>query len=243
MAKAPLAVILQQVRSFAACREQPGGSDGELLRAFLDSGNEPAFEEIVRRHGAMVLGVCRRTLGSLPDAEDAFQATFLVLLRRAASVRQASSLASWLHGVARRVAADARRAATRRQHRERQALPGLPPDPATRAALREVCLVLEEEVSRLPATYLEPFVLCYLEQLSCAEVAARLNLNEPAVRNRLSRARKMLRLRLTRRGVSLGAALAAAALVAGGAAAAVPTSLLGSTLKAAAHRAAGGRLV
>jgi RNA polymerase sigma factor (sigma-70 family) len=238
MIETPLTMILRQVRSFAAGREQSGRSDGELLRVFLDSGHESAFEEIVRRHGAMVLGVCRRSLGSLPDAEDAFQATFLLLLRRASSVRKANSLASWLHGVARRVAADARRATTRRQIHERQALPGHAPDPADRAALREVCLVLEEEISRLPATCREPFVLCCLEQLSCAEVAARLNLNEPAVRNRLSRARKMLRLRLTRRGVSLSAAFAAAALVAGGA---VPTSLRGSTMTAAAHLAAGGR--
>ncbi len=242
MANAPLTVILRQLRSFAAGREQSGRTDGELLRAFLDSGHEPAFEEIVRRHGAMVLGVCRRSLGSLPDAEDAFQATFLLLLRRASSVRKTSSLASWLHGVARRVAADARRATIRRQNHERQAPPGHSPDPANQAALREVCLVLEEEISRLPATCREPFVLCCLEQLSCTEVAARLNLNEPAVRNRLSRARKMLRLRLTRRGVSLSAAFAAAALVTGGAGGAVPTSLLGSTMKAAAHLAAGGTL-
>jgi RNA polymerase sigma factor (sigma-70 family) len=208
-----------------------------LLRAFLDSGHELAFEEIVRRHGAMVLGVCQRSLGSLPDAEDAFQATFLLLLRRASSVRKANSLASWLHGVARRVAADARRAAIRRQNHERQASPRHAPDPANRVALREVCLVLEEEIGRLPATCREPFVLCCLEKLSCAEVAARLNLNEPAVRNRLCRARKMLRRRLNRRGVSLGAA--SASLVAGGA---VPPSLLGSTMKAAVHLAAGATL-
>src|SRR5207342_2343321 len=97
-------------------------------------------------------------------AEDAFQATFLLLLRRASSVRRAGSLASWLHGVARRVAADAQRASRRRQSHERQARPGHAPDPANRAALREVCLVLEEEISRLPATYRESFVLCCLEQ-------------------------------------------------------------------------------
>src|SRR5262249_45945478 len=162
-----------------------------------------AFEEIVRRHGAMVLGVCRRCLGSLHDAEDAFQATFLLLLRRASSVRKANSLAGWLHGVARRVAADARRATRRRTTHERQAPAAGPPDRGNRAALREVCLILEEEISCLPGASREPFVLCCLQGLSCAEVAARLNLNEPAVRNRLSRARKVLRLRLTRRGVSL----------------------------------------
>jgi RNA polymerase sigma factor (sigma-70 family) len=242
MAKPPLTVILQQIRSLAVRGEQPGGSDGELLRAFLESGHEPAFEEIVRRHGPMVLGVCRRSLGSLPDAEDAFQATFLLLLRRASSVRKESSLAGWLHGVARRVAADARRASRRRQHHERQAPVGGPPNPADRAALREVCLILEEEVSRLPATAREPFVLCCLEGLSCAEVAGRLSLNEPAVRNRLSRARKMLRLRLARRGVSLSAAFAAAALAPGGASGAVPQSLLVGAVKGAAHLAAGGAL-
>jgi RNA polymerase sigma factor (sigma-70 family) len=242
MTRAPLTTILRQVRSLAACREQAGRSDGELLRAFLDSGHGPAFEEIIRRHGAMVLGVCRRSLARLPDAEDAFQATFLLLLRRASSVRKQSSLASWLHGVARRVAADARRSARRRQHHERQAPPGHTSDPESRAALREVCLVLEEEVSRLPASCREAFVLCCLEHLSCTEVAARLSLNEPAVRNRLSRARKLLRVRLARRVVSLGAAFAAAATVAGGAGAVAPKSLLGSTLKAVAHLAFGGTL-
>ena len=234
--------ILRQVRSFATGREQSGRSDGELLRAFLDSGQEPAFEEIVRRHGAMVLGVCRRSLGSVSDAEDAFQATFLLLVRRASSVRKVNSLASWLHGVARRVAADARRASTRRQNHERQTPPGRSQDPANQAALREVCLVLEEEISRLPATYREPFVLCCLEQLSCDEVAARLHLNEDAVRNRLSRARKMLRLRLTRRGVTLSAAFAAKALVAGDVGGAIPTSLVGSTMKSVLHLAVGGTL-
>src|SRR5262245_48206203 len=141
MTRAPLTTLLRQVRSIAASGEQPGRSDGELLRAFLDSGHEQAFAEIVRRHGAMVLGVCRRSLGSLPDAEDAFQATFLLLLRRASSIRKANSLASWLHGVARRVAADARRATSRRRSHERQASPRHAPDPANRAALREVCLV------------------------------------------------------------------------------------------------------
>src|SRR5258708_1148318 len=152
MAKTPLTVMIQQVRSFAARREQPGAGDGELPRAFLDPGQEPAFEETVRRHGPMVLGVCRRSLGSLPDAEDAFQATFLLLLRRASSVRKASSLASWLHGVARRVAADARRATRRRQIHERQAPPGHAPDPGNRAALREAWLVLQEEITGLPPT-------------------------------------------------------------------------------------------
>jgi RNA polymerase sigma factor (sigma-70 family) len=242
MVKAPLPVILQQIQSFATRGGQPGGSDGELLRAFLESGHRPAFEEIVRRHGPMVLGVCRRSLGSLPDAEDAFQATFLLLLRRAASVRKASSLASWLHGVARRVAADARRAGRRRTHHERQAPAVDPPNPADRAALREVCLILEEEVNRLPATAREPFVLCCLEGLSCAEVATRLDLNEPAVRTRLSRARKLLRLQLARRGVSLGAALTAAALAPGAAGGAVPQALLTGTVQAAAHLAAGGAL-
>src|SRR5262249_59177227 len=133
MIEAPLTRLLRQVRSFAARREQGGRSDGELLHSFLDSGEEPAFEEIVRRHGPMVLAVCRRSLGSLADAEDAFQATFLLLLRRAAAVRKASSLAGWLHGVARRVAADVRRASRRRQNHERQAPVGAPPNPSDSA--------------------------------------------------------------------------------------------------------------
>jgi RNA polymerase sigma factor (sigma-70 family) len=216
MSSAPLDMILRQVQSFAASPEPARRSDGELLRAFVDTGHEQAFEEIVRRHGPMVRGVCQRLLGSLPDAEDAFQATFLLLLRRASSIRKTESLAGWLHGVARRMAADARRSAARRHDHERKAPAESSPGPPDRAALCEVCLILEEEIERLPATYREPFVLCCLEQLGCSDVAARLHLNEPTVRNRLSRARKMLRQRLTRRGVSLNAALAAVALAEGG---------------------------
>jgi RNA polymerase sigma factor (sigma-70 family) len=242
MDNASLDMMLQHIRSFVAGREQCGRTDGELLGAFLHSGQQQAFKEIVRRHGAMVLGVCRRYLGNWFDAEDAFQATFLLLLRRAPSISSTDSIASWLHGAARRVAADARRAATRRRDHERQAPAGRSASPADQAALREVCLVLEEEIDRLPALYREPFVLCCLEHLSRAEVGARLNVNEPTVRIRLNRARKMLRERLTRRGVTLNASLAAVALVTGADGASVPAALLASTLSAAAHLAAGGTL-
>src|SRR4051794_20807525 len=171
MTTALLGALLKHLRALAADRAHVEQTDGALLRAFLDRGDERAFEEIVRRHGPMVLRVCRRALDDGPNAEDAFQATFLLLLRRAPAIRKTDSLASWLHGVARRVAADARRATARRHRHERQAPAARAGDPAERAALREVCRVVEEEISRLPAICREPFVLCCLEQLSCAEAA------------------------------------------------------------------------
>src|SRR5262245_47757863 len=129
MADAPLTVMLRRIRSLAAGREQSGRADGELLRDFHDSGDGPGFEEIITRHGPMVLAGCGRLLDSTDDAEDAFQATFLLLLRRASSGCPSGSLAGWLHGAARRVAADARRAAARRRSHERQAPARHTPDP------------------------------------------------------------------------------------------------------------------
>jgi RNA polymerase sigma factor (sigma-70 family) len=190
----------------------------------------------------MVLRVCRRALDNAHDAEDALQATFLLLAQKADSIRKKESLASWLHGVAYRMATDARRAAARRHKHESRAKPTRPPDPALSAAWRELQVLLDEEVARLPEALRQPFVLCCLENHSSAQAAQQLSLEEGTVWKRLSRARKRLQERLTRRGVALPAVLAAAAVGATGASAAVPRSLVGPTVRAAARVLAGQAL-
>lgn len=234
-----LGAVVRHIRTLAAARSDIEQTDGALLRAFLSDNNQPAFEVLVRRHGPMVLRVCRRTLGNLHDAEDALQATFLVLAQKAASIRKHESLASWLHGVAYRMATDARKAAARRHARESRARAAQPHDPALTAAWQEIQALLDEEIGRLPETLRAPFILCCLERKSNAEAARQLGLQEATVGMRLSRARKLLQQRLIRRGVSLTMVLAAIGAGSESAAAAVPISLAVSIAQAAAGVAAG----
>lgn len=205
MARGPFAPFL---RSLDAVRRS-GDSDAELLTRFIAGRDEAAFAELVRRHASLVWGVCRQVLGHDQDAEDAFQATFLLLARRARSVRNGAALASWLHGTAWHVSAKARRAAAARTARERRV--GLRPagDVAADVALRELQAIFHEEVARLPAKCREPFVLCVLEGRGRAEVARELCWNEGTLSTRLADARKRLWARLARRGVDVAAALCA----------------------------------
>ena len=149
-----------------------GAADHDLLRRFAAARDEAAFRVIAERHGPMVFGVCARLLGNRHDAEDALQATFLVFARRAAAVRQSESLASWLHGVARRVAARLRRADRRRLAREQATEPPAPRAPVDELAWAEVRAGLDEELGRLPAAYREVLVLCYLEGLTRDEAGS-----------------------------------------------------------------------
>jgi len=215
-----------------------GLTDGQLLERFArgDAAGEAAFEALVGRHGAMVARVCRGTLDDDHDAQDAAQATFLVLARRAGSIRRRESVASWLFGVAARVSARARVDAARRRRLERHAAA-----PSTRSQADDpddLAPVLRAEVARLPEKYRAPVVLCYLEGLTCAAAAGRLGCPVGTVKVRLSRARDLLRTRLTRRGLALPAALAAAGLSARPASAA-PAALLGATTARAAMLASG----
>ncbi len=185
----------------------------------------------------MVLRVCRRVLRQEQDAEDAFQATFLVLAKKAGSIRKTEALASWLHGVAHRVALRARRDAGRRRAHEREAQPMPAKAQVREAEWHEVQAALDEEIGALPEKYRAPFVLCFLEGKSRAEAAAELGLKEGTVWSRLSQARKRLQGRLGRRGIALPALLAVAAL-SEGAARAAPARLIQSAVQAAG-RAAG----
>lgn len=206
-------------------------SDRELVRRFLESGGEDAFEILVRRHGPMVYRVCWRVAGHDQDAEDAFQATFLVLARDLRTLRSLPSLASWLHGVARRVALKAkeRAAALRRRERLSPARESAPPADPARA---EVSAVLDEELSRLPERWRLPLVLCYLEQRTQDEAARELGWATRTLRRRLDEARAALATRLARRGV-WPAVLAGVVLSDCVAPAAIPRALIGPLVHAA----------
>jgi RNA polymerase sigma-70 factor (ECF subfamily) len=216
-------------------------ADGELLDRF-EAGRgevaELAFAALLERHGPMVLRACRRVLGDAHEAEDAFQATFLVLARRARAVRRRDSIAGWLHAVAVRVAAGAREAAARRRARER-AHAGARDGYAPPRADADLGAALDEELGRLPARFREVAVLCLLEGRSYEEASTRIGCPVGTVRSRLATARQRLRLRLERRGLAPAAlGLASAAFLARAEAAGLPQALLESTGRAATRVAA-----
>jgi RNA polymerase sigma factor (sigma-70 family) len=217
-----------------------GEPDRTLVERFVAQRDEAAFAALVERHGPLVHGVCRRLLRHEEDAEDAFQATFLVLVRRAASIRKGESVGSWLYGVAYRIAAKLRAAALRRQRRQ-EPLGEVPADSAAapRGDLKDV---IDEEVSRLPARYRAPLVLCYLEGKTTEQAARQLGCPRGTVLSRLARARAQLRPRLLRRGLALSGGLTAA-LLAGGASAVPPARWLKEVLGAMRGCAASARAV
>jgi RNA polymerase sigma factor (sigma-70 family) len=199
-------------------------SDAELLRRFATQQDQAAFAFLVRRHGPLVLGVCRRVLGHPQDAEDAFQATFLILARKAGTIRQRQSLASWLYKVAYRTALRAR--AGRAQRKAREHLAGEPAVIYTaQSPADDLKALLDEEVRRLPEKYRAPILLCYLQGRTNEEAARQLHCPTGTLKIRLLRARELLRRRLTRRGLALSLTLLLAAL-AEEASAAVPQALL-----------------
>ncbi len=213
-------------------------ADRDLLARFATTRDEEAFVELVRRHGPMVLGVCRRVTGHPHDAEDAFQAAFVVLARRAAQVKHPEQLANWLYGVAYRTALEARTARRRVQEQPVSAAPepAAPPEPDDTADLRKV---IDEELAKLPDKYRSAVVLCDLEGLPRADAAARLKIPEGTLSSRLAYARKVLAQRLTRRGVTASAA-ALATTLGRDATAAVPRDLVMLTARVAARATAGG---
>ncbi len=208
-------------------------ADSELLRRFAVGREESAFAGLMHRHGPMVLGVCQSVLQDTQDAEDAFQATFLVLARRAGAIRKPGSVASWLHGVAYRLAMRARVEAARRRTHERQAVPMPRCEPRDEILWRDLRPVLHEEVARLPERYRLPFVLCYLEGKTNEEAADLLGIPKGTILSRLSRGRERLSRRLTRRGLGITSGLLAGLLAQNADTAAVPAALAEGTLRAA----------
>ena len=207
------AVILKHIHTLYHAGAIGGLTDGQLLECFVDGGDgtaEAAFTALMERHGPMVLNVCRQMLGNLHEAQDAFQATFFVLVRKARSVRKSDSVASWLHGVARRVAMRAKADAARRRRHERLGARSGATESLGDGDRPESWPELHEEISRLPERYREPVVLCYLEGLTTDAAARRLGCPKGTVLSRLSRARERLRVRLTRRNLALSAGLPAA---------------------------------
>src|SRR5262245_32494794 len=168
---APLTGLLRRMRQAAASRQTAGITDGQFLERFVAEKDDAAFEALVRQHGPMVLGVCRRVLNDVHEADDAFQATFLVLVRKAAVIGRRESVGSWLHGVAYRTALKARAGLAARRKYERQVAAMPAEDPAPEVVWRDLRPVLDEEVDRLPKKYRDPVVLCYLEAKSYEEAA------------------------------------------------------------------------
>lgn len=219
--------------------DESADADRDLLARFVRHRDHAAFERLVRRHGPMVLAVCRRVAGHPQDAEDAFQAIFLVLAQKGAGVSDPDLLGNWLYGVAVRVAQKARRTAARRRAREVQVTAMRDPVAAVSAEPDDTGPILHEELARLPAVFRDAIVLCDLRGLSRAEAAGALGVPEGTLSSRLANGRKKLADRLARRGVALSAAAIPAA-VSEARATPVPESLITKTCGLAADAAAGG---
>jgi len=239
MATRQMTEVIRHLRRMVLLRDEAGLTDGQLLEDYLSRDNEAALAALVQRHGPMVWGVCRRVLCNYHDAEDAFQATFLVLVRKAASITSRELLASWLYGVAHQTALKARATAAKRRARERQVTEMPEPAVTEEEVWRDLQPLLDEELSRLPGKYRVVIVLCDLEGKTRKEVAQQLGCPEGTVAGRLARARVRLAKRLAQRGVAFSGGMLAAVLSQKGASAGVPTSVVSSTIKAAGRFAAG----
>ena len=233
--------VLRSLETLFGAGSATGMTDRELLDRFLarrDEGAEAAFAALVARHGPLVWSVCRNISSEAHAAEDAFQATFLILVRKASSIRRRETLGPWLYGVARRVAVRAKVTSRRqRQHEERGAEMKATSQPVLTP--QEELEALHEEIGRLPERYRAAVVLCHLEGCTHAEAARVLKCPKGTVNVRVSRARELLRDRLARRGVAFSTALAGAVLVGEAATAAMPIGLAETTIKAAMQVAAG----
>ncbi len=215
-----------------------GMTDGQLLACFIEQRDEAAFAALVKRHGPMVWGVCRRLLPH-HDAEDVFQATFLVLVRKATSIRPREMLANWLYGVAHHTALHSRRTATRRRTRERQVTQMPELAVAGKNLWHDLQPVLDQELSRLPDKYRVALVLCDLKGKTRKEAARQLGCPEGTLAARLARGRIMLARRLARHGLAMSGGVLAGVVSQNVASADVPTSVVSSTIKAASTLAAG----
>jgi RNA polymerase sigma factor (sigma-70 family) len=228
-------MVLDHLRVAVTPQDPAELPDGELLRLYVRQRDEAAFAALVRRHGPMVMGLCRRVLRHAHDAEDAFQATFLLLLRKASTLRVPGTVGNWLYGVAYRTALEARKAAARRRLKEAQVVPRTETREDPGSDLRPE---LDRELERLPEKYRAVLVLCDLEGKTRKEAARHLGRPEGTVASRLAAARTLLARGLSRRGITIPAG-GVAALLAQNASAALPAALVTSTVQVAAGFAAG----
>jgi RNA polymerase sigma factor (sigma-70 family) len=239
MVTAQMGTVIRHLRRAVLRQDAAGRTDGQLLASFIDQKNEAAFEALVHRHGSMVFGVCRRIVGNHHDAEDAFQATFLVLARKAWSIRPRERVANWLHGVALRTAMKAKTMTTKRRGREKQATEMPEPEAAQQDQWRDLQPLLDQELNGLPENYRLPILLCDLEGKTIKDAAQQLGWPQGTLAGRLARGRKLLAKWLANRGVMLPAGSLAAVVSQKMASAGVPTSLMISTVKTATLIAAG----
>ena len=239
MPKAPFSDVLQYLRKVCAVQEARDLSDRQLLKRFLVQHEDAAFTVLVQRHGPMVFGVCQRVLADVHHAEDCLQATFMVLVRRAPSLRLKASLATWLYAVAQRVAHRSRAQSLARHQRERRVEPMPCREPLDELTWQELRAVLDEEIARLPEKYQAPLVLCYLQGKSQEQAAKELGWPKNSLTRRIGRARELLRQRLVRRGMALSAGVLTTALCEKVSGAPVGAMLTINTVKAAASVVAG----
>jgi RNA polymerase sigma factor (sigma-70 family) len=237
MAARQLNEFMRHLRRVLDRHDAGGITDGELVKRYVQQRDETAFEALLRRHGPMVFGVCRRVLHNQHDAEDAFQATFLIFVSKASSLRSPGMIGNWLYGVAYRTALHAREAAGKRRAKEAEM-------PAKSRIAEDIWAdlrpALDLELERLPDKYRSVIVLCDLEGKTRKEAARHLGRTEGTVASRLARGRVLLAKRLARHGLMLsGGALAAVLFKAQTASASVPTCVVYSTIKAATLIAAG----
>ncbi len=243
MSTGQLGTVVRYLRRMARAPARGEPRDRHLLERFVTHREDAAFAALVERHGPMVLGVCQRVLQDGHDAEDAFQATFLVLARKAGAIRRQASVGSWLYGVAYRTSLRAKAQAARRRAREREASGMQPvptcPAPAAESARQDLRPLIDAELALLPEKYRAPLVLCYLEGKTNTEAARQLGWSKGTVSGRLARARDVLRRRLARRGLAISAGALLLALSSPALAVPVPQALLSSTIQAATLSVAG----
>ncbi len=225
-------ILVGYLRSLLARQGGAASNDCELLRSFIERRDNDAFAVLMHRHGPMVLNLARRLTGDEQLAEDVFQATFLLLSRKAQTIRRAESLSCWLHGAAHRFALQAQRKRQRRQAREAHARISSPSTPLDELTAQEFLDILDEELENLPENQRAPLILCCLEGLSQEEAARRLGCSANAVKGRLERGRQRLRMRLEKRGLTLPAVLGGSLLLAGSTSP-VPAALTQTTLQSA----------
>jgi RNA polymerase sigma factor (sigma-70 family) len=233
-----VSILMHHVHRLLGAR-RGAGSDAPLLDRFAQQRDSDAFTVLMGRYGSLVWSACRRVTENEQDAEDVFQATFLLLAQKAATIRKGRSVGSWLFGVAHRLALRSRSDASRRRAHEGRASRHVVAEQSDEVTLRELRTALDEELARLPDKYRAPLLLCYLEELTQEEAAARLGWSKRLVKYRLECGRRQLRRRLARRGLTLAVALTGAMLALRASAAVVPAALVASTLRSATALALG----